>query len=178
VPAAVTELFFLLQLIGAIGGAEAGFVIGKNQFGFGAALVAGVIGIVVGFAIGTMPSLLGWFLWDYLGITKAKTDTLRAKVKNGMTNGYYAIEGWIAELVLRGEAVESFWPEVLSLLRSEGRRNSYGERYYGWENLNIWFPRIARLINKFDPNAPPNVRQELLAKIENAIPCADPLPRD
>jgi hypothetical protein len=171
--------FGLLQACATIYVPVIGFIVGKSKFGLTVGVISGILGIAVGYVVGTAPLWLGWLIWDYFGIRKRKTGVLKSKLKNVLNGGYYfEIDQWIAELVIRGEPVESFWPDVLSLLRSEMRRNSYGERYYGWKNLKIWFPRIAILINGFDPNAPPAKRREYLAKIENTLPCAEPIPRE
>ena len=172
-------LFGIFQMIGSVIAAEGGFMVGRSQSGLTVGIIYGVIGVAAGYVLGTVPLWLTWYSSDYLGIRKAKTEMLHAKIKNVLKRGYYfKTASWIAELVLRGEPVESFWPDVLSLLQSEGRRDSYGERYYGWENLNIWFPGIAQRIEGFDPNGPPELRQEYVAKVENMVPCADPIPQD
>jgi hypothetical protein len=122
-------LFGFFQVIGPFVGAEIGFLIGKSQLGLTAGIISGILGFPIGYVAGTAPLWLTWYLSDYLGIQKAKTEVLRAKVKSVLKGGsYFQTASWIAELVLRGDLVESYWPDALSLLKSEGRRNSYGER--------------------------------------------------
>ena len=44
------------------------------------------------------------------------------------------------------------------------------------ENLQIWFPRIAKQIKGFDPAYSVESCRQYIRRIENAEPCAAPLP--
>ena len=103
-----------------------------------------------------------------VGLTS--TQRLRKKLQTEQ----YLADRLIAEMIVRGEPAESFWPFVLSSLQSD----SFYERYHGWVNLNIWFPRIAKQIEGFEPNAPTERCRNDVMKIENVEPCAAPLPRE
>jgi hypothetical protein len=98
------------------------------------------------------------------------TESLRKKLH---TESFFS-DRLIAEMIVRGESVESFWPYILSLLQS----SSFFERAYGWDNLNVWFPRIAKEIEGFEPQAPTERCREYVMRIANVEPCAAPLPRD
>jgi hypothetical protein len=161
-------LFDLIHVAGMLGGAGVGLTMGGREFGAAGAVVGGVLGLVVGHVLGIAPWCICWAAFR-LSIKRAPTERLRERLKTE----YYVSHLLIAEMVVRGEPAESFWPYVLSSLRSD----SFAERHSGWKNLNIWFPRMAKQIEGFRPQAPAETCREYVAKIENAEPSTAPLPR-
>ena len=162
-------LFDLIQGISIGGGAWLGFTTGRREFGVAGALLGGILGLVVGQFVGIAP----WYVfWTGFRLTCkfSSIERLRRKLKTD----YFMADRLIAEMIVRGEPAESFWPFVLSLLRSD----SFPERHSGWENLNIWFPRIAKQMEGFTPHAPTETCSRYVKKIENVEPCAAPLPRE
>ncbi len=163
-------LFDLLQVMGVIGGAWIGLTKGAKESGLAGAILGGVLGLVIGYFVGLAPTWVFWVVFDYLGIRKRRTEPLKKRLAKDHGFAFRLI----AELVLRGEPAESFWPFILLLLQSD----SVSERYSGWENLNIWFPRIAKQIEGFTPHEPTEKCREYVKKVENVQPRAEPLPRE
>ena len=92
---------------------------------------------------GPLTLILGWGMIDLQlmfptrGILRFQLKRASVeKLKQDLEEQYYVAHLLIAELIRRGEAVEQFWPYVLSLLKSD----SDDKRRFGWHNLNIWFP--------------------------------------
>jgi hypothetical protein len=166
-------LFDVFQVNGIVLGTYVGCVAGNRACGVLGAIAIGAFGGVIGNFVGNTPVCITWILSDYCGIRRTRTEVLRRRL-DGLKSecGFYA-EQLIAEMVLRGEPAESFWPNVLSLLRSPFPDNSHG-----WDNFNLWFPRIARQVHGFCPYDPPDRCRECVLKIENIEPCAAPLPRE
>jgi hypothetical protein len=190
-------LFDLIQLGGMIGGTWVGFTIGSRGFGGTGTVTGGILGLIVGHFLGITPwcpswavlgavtavtgGILGLIVGHFLGITPwylcwgvitlqiklTTTEGLRKKLQTE----HYMSDRFIAEMIVRGEPVKSFWPYILSSLRSD----SFYERYHGWVNLNIWFPRIAKQIEGFSPEDSMEWCRKYITKIENAEPNAAPL---
>jgi hypothetical protein len=160
-------IFDLFQVLAMGGGLWFGVKTGDRGFGAAGAVVGGVLGLVVGHFVGVGPIHFFWVVFRLLD-KLTPTEMLRKKL---LTEHYIAYR-LIAEMIVRGEPAESFWPFVLSALQSD----SFYERYHGWENLNLWFPRIAQQIEGFDPNAPTERCRKYVTKIENVEPSAAPLP--
>ncbi len=164
-------LFDLMHVGGIIGGIWVGITMGDRISGVTAAVIGGILGFVAGhFVGGIVPWYIGWVVFDLLGIRRRRTEVLR----NRLQTGQYMADRLIAEMIIRGEPVESFWPYILSSLRSD----SFYERAQGWDNLEVWFPRIAKQIEGFRPQDSVEACRRYVAKIENAEPCAAPLPRE
>ncbi len=162
-------VFDLIQLIGLAVGAWLGFTTGSKAFGVASALLGGILGLVVGQFVGLAPYYIFWagerLTWKFSSIER-----LRRKLKTD----YFMADHLIAEMIVRGEPAESFWPFILSLMQSR----SFPERYSGWENLNIWFPTIAKQMEGFTPDGPTEMCRRYVKKIENVEPCSAPLPRE
>ncbi len=161
--------FDLLQLLGILAGIATGLSIGHACFGWVGAAVGGVLGLLAGYLVGRLPWLIAWGIFRFR-IKSTSTERLRKRLETQ----YFISHLLIAEIVVRGEPAESFWPYVLSLLRSD----SSDQRRFGWQNLRIWFPRLAKQAEGFNPEDPVEKRSEQLRKIEGAEPCAEPLPRE
>ena len=128
-------IFDFLHVIGIILGAWIGFKLGRGLLGVFGALSGSGLGLVVGYFVGQVPWYLAWAVFE-IALRRASTERLRKRLQTE----HFIAHLLIAELIVRGEPVESFWPYILPLLQAD----SFYERYHGWENLNIWFPRIAR----------------------------------
>ncbi len=161
-------LFDMFQVMGIGGGAWLGIQTGSRVFWVAGAVVGGIIGLVIGQTVGLSP----WYLfWVVIRLHDKMTSTQRLREK--LRTEYYIAERLIAEMVVRGEPAESFWPYVLSLLNSD----SFFERAAGWENLKIWFPRIAKEIEGYNPQSPATICRRYVMKIEHSEPSAAPLLR-
>ena len=160
-------LFDMMQIYGIVGGGWLGITMGTKEFGIAGTIVGGMLGFVVGHFLGVAP---WWICWAVFRLNDKLTST--ARLKNKLQTEHFHVAQLIAEMIVRGESVESSWPYILSSLRSD----SLSERHCGWENLQIWFPSIAKQIKEFDPANPVERCREYVTKIESAEPCAAPLP--
>lgn len=156
-------LFDLLQWATALGLMAGLSLVGQANYGWLGAISGGVLGFVGGSILGRVPWMLSWSSYR-LHLKRSSTEKLMSELKEQ----YYVSHLLIAELVVRGEPVEQFWPYILSQVQSE----SSDQRRLGWHNLNIWFPRLAAQIEGFDPHASIEERKEKLKTIENAEPDA------
>lgn len=162
-------LLDLIQAISIVVGASLGFTTGRREFGVTGALLGGILGLVVGQSVGIAP----WYVF-WAGFRLTYKFNSIGRLRRKLKTDYFMAERLIAEMIVRGEPAESFWPFILSLLRSD----SFPERYSGWKNLNIWFPRLAKQMEGFTPHGPTEMRSRYVKKIENLEPCAAPLPRE
>lgn len=162
-------IFDFIQVIGIIIGAWIGFKWGRGSFGLFGALGGGGLGLVVGYFVGQVPWYLAWVVFE-IALRSASKERLRKRLQTE----HFIAHLLIAELIVRGEPVDSFWPYIMSLLQAD----SFYERYHGWENLNIWFPRIAKEIEGFDPSVSVERCRKHLVEITNVEPCAEPLSFD
>jgi hypothetical protein len=162
-------LFDLLKWCVALGLMISGALIGHAEFGWFGAIGGGVLGFVGGGILGRIPWLISWG-WYRLHLKRSTTDKLKAE----LAERYFVSHLLIAELVVRGEPVEQFWPYILSLVKSD----SSDRRHFGWHNLNIWFPRLAAQVHGFDPHALTEACREKLKAVEEAEPDAAPLPSE
>ena len=158
-------LFDVLQWGAAFGGMLYGVRVGA-RFGWVGVIGGGLVGFVGGSILGRVPWVIsrGWYRWH---LKRTSTEELKSELKEQ----YYVSHLLIAELVIRGEPVEQFWPYVLSQVRGEFS----DERRFGWENLRIWFPRMAQQVEGFDPCASTEACREKLKAIEAAEADARPL---
>ena len=154
-------LFDFIQATSIAGGAWLGFGTGSKAFGAAGALLGGILGLVIGQFVGMAP----WYVW-WAGFRLTCKFSSIERLRRKLRTNYFMADRLIAELIVRGEPAESFWPLVLSLLRSE----SFPERYSGWKNLNIWFPRIAKQMEGFTPHRSTEVCSRYVKKIENVEP--------
>jgi hypothetical protein len=164
------NLFDMLHVGGIVAGIWIGITTGNRTGGVIGAMIGGILGSVVGHFAGIAPWHAFWAI-GRLNTKLTSTERLRKKLQ---TDQFQA--AWlIAEMIRRGEPVESFWPWILSLLESD----SFYERAHGWDNLNIWFPRIAKQIDGlYSPQTPTARCKKYVTRIRNAEPCAAPLPSD
>ncbi len=80
-------LFGFFQSIAIINGPIIAFMVGRSKFGLTGAVIAAVLGIPIGYIVGTAPMWLMWLSAYYYGIRKAKTEVLKAKLKNVSKSG-------------------------------------------------------------------------------------------
>lgn len=131
---AMFTIFHLLELAGAFAGFAVGVILGYGWFGW----LGGVLGGAVGYFAGCIPGRVP------LAISSAmlKRDLKRCDVvtlRTRLAREYYISHLIIAELVVRGEPIESFRDHISDLLCSA----SSDRRRFGELNLQIW-PETAQ----------------------------------
>ena len=97
--------FDLLQLLGILAGIATGLSIGHACFGWVGAAVGGVLGLLAGYLVGRLPWLIAWGIFRFR-IKSTSTERLRKRLETQ----YFISHLLIAEIVVRGEPAESFWP--------------------------------------------------------------------
>jgi hypothetical protein len=127
-------IFHLLELTGAFAGLAVGLIFGHGWFGWLGVILGGAVGFFAGRILGRVP----------LAISSAmlKRDLKRcdvATLRSRLDQEYYISHLIIAELVVRGEPIESFRDYVSELLRSD----SPDRRRFGELNLQMW-PETAQ----------------------------------
>ena len=161
----MVTLFDMLQWIGALAGA----VIGSVRFDRPGAVGGAIVGFFLGAIVGRIPFAIAWSCFRFR-VKRRSIDRL----KQDLEQQYFVSHLLIAELVVRGEPVEQFWPYILSLLGSD----SSDERRFGWANLQLWLPRLAARIEGWNPHDSAAKCREQLRAIEDAEPDAGPLPSE
>ncbi len=152
------RFFHVFELCGAFIGLGSGFVIGQKLFGWVGAIVGSGIGFYCGLVVGRLPQVIvGAMLKQKL----KRSDT--ATLKRRLENEYFISHLIIACLVVRGEPVEQFRKYIFSLLNSD----SWDKRRFGWTNLKIWFPELAKRIGSFNPKDSSELCKEKLKTILN-----------
>jgi len=127
-------IFHLLELIGAVFGVVAGAAIGQRWLGWVGVILGAVAGFFVGRTIGRVPyAIAGEMLKRDL--KRCDVATLRSR----LDREYYISHLIIAQLLIRGEPIESFREYVSELRRSD----SADRRRFGEQLLRIW-PEIAQ----------------------------------
>jgi hypothetical protein len=159
-------LFDLLQWTTALGLMIGLALLGQAKLGWLGAIGGGVLGFVVGSILGRIPLMMSWASY-HRHLKRSSTEQLKSELKEQ----YFVSHLLIAELVVRGEPVEQFWPYILSQVQSE----SSDQRRFGWRSLNVWFPRLAQQVEGFDPYASTDMCREKLKALEKAVPDAAPL---
>ena len=129
----VITLFDIFRLAATVAGAIVGHRIG---FGVGGT-VAGIAGVAVGAALGRVVGRLPFtvsFAWLQRSLKRASTPELRAS----LDEDYCISHLIIAELIQRGEPVESFREVVMAQLASA----SPDVRRFGRGNARAWFHEL------------------------------------
>ena len=151
-------------LTGILGGAAAGALTavgaihGFDTYGWMGGIGGGILGFIVGTLVGGSPWFIGSTRMQW-HLNRTSTEKLKTELLDGKS---YFPHIWIDELVKRGERVEQFWPYILSLLES----NDSEERHQGRSNLSMWFPRLFKYVEGFDPDESTEVCREKLKGIE------------
>lgn len=134
-------IFHLFTFVCLCGGLIIGFYFGASSFGWFGGVIGAILGALFGLVCGRIPYLLSSSLMRR-SLSQLDTKTLKIRLKNE----YYISPIIIPELLRRGESIELIKDLILFQLLSE---NS-SERQFGLQNLNRWFPTIAKKIEPFD----------------------------
>ena len=134
-------IFHLFSFCGSCAGIVYGAVLGFSHFGSAGAVLGGIIGLFLGYIVGRIPLGIASML---LGRNLNKTST--EQLKSRIQDEFYITHILIAELAKRGENVEQFFPHVIELLRSSEK----DKVRHGIQNLQIWFPRMANSVTRYD----------------------------
>ncbi len=140
-------LFDAIQLFGPAGGAGAGLTVGYKSFGIAGGIAGALLGLALGAILGRLPLVLAT-RWIRRDLKRSTTSNLRERIKSE----YYLSVWIIAELVVRGEPVESFREAVRAQLDSPNA----DERRFGLANAEIWFPEMAGRQPSASQTAPPS----------------------
>ena len=122
--ATMFTIFHLFELMGAVFGIVAGAAAGKVWFGWVGLVLGGVTGFFVGGVLGRLPyAIAGEILKRNL--KRCDVATLRSR----LDREYYISHLIIAQLLVRGEPIESFRDYVAGLRRSDSPdRRRFGEQ--------------------------------------------------
>jgi hypothetical protein len=128
-------------LLGALVGIAAGILLGRRWFGSTGMILLGLTGLFVGFYTGRLPYLIA--LQALMrNIQRSDAATLRLR----LDKEYYISHLIIAELLLRGENIDSFRHHISGLVNSDSAKR----RRFGREILRIW-PDAAQPLDSSDP---------------------------
>jgi hypothetical protein len=122
-------------------GVAAGVAVGRRWFGWVGIIVGAVLGLLLGYCLGKLPYLIA-VQTLIRNLHRCDTATLRSRLEKE----YYISHLIIAELLLRGETIESFQGYVSGLVLSD----SPDRRRFGKEVLRIW-PATAQPPAEPDP---------------------------
>lgn len=127
-------MFDILQFAGVVAGALLGYSLGTGIGGAVGGVLGAIAGIVVGWLVGRLPfAVSSWSLRRSL--RRASVTDLRSRLEQE----YFISHLIIAELVTRGEPVESFRSVVEHQLASQ----SADVQRFGRANAQLWFPELA-----------------------------------
>jgi hypothetical protein len=128
-------IFHVFEFMGALAGFVAGATVGRMWLGWAGALLGGVAGFFIGHLIGRFPYAIAAEMLQR-NLRRCDVATLRSR----LDREYYISHLIIAELVFRGERIESFGDYISGLLGSD----SPDRRRFGELILRIW-PETAQL---------------------------------
>ena len=137
----MVTLFHLLPLCGAGVGLAHLAQQGNERFGTTGAIIGGVIGALLGYFAGGIPWMLSSFFYRRC-LKRSSTEELKRKVHKETHVAHLLI----AELAVRGENVDDFFPDIIDMLRSEAA----DIRMNGIRNLQIWFPKMSDRFEQLD----------------------------
>ena len=127
-------MFDILQFGGVIAGAVFGYRLGAGFGGTVGGVLGSIAGIAVGWTVGRLPFVVS--LWSLRrSFNRASVADLRSRLERE----YFISHLIIAELVTRGEPVESFRSVVEHQLASQ----SADVQRFGRANAQVWFPELA-----------------------------------
>lgn len=98
-----------------------------------------------------------WYLWINLKLSDS------SKLKKRLEKEFFISHLIISELVVRGEDAEQFKDYTLNLLQSEYSN----QRRFGWYNLNIWFPELAKKLEFYDCENPTEEHKLKISEFRN-----------
>jgi hypothetical protein len=122
-------------------GIAAGVAVGRRWFGVVGMIVGALLGLFIGFLVGKIPYIIA-VQTLVRNLHRCDAVTLRSR----LNQEYYISHLIIAELLLRGETIESFRGYVSGLLLSD----SPDRRRFGKEVVRIW-PDAAQPPAEPDP---------------------------
>jgi hypothetical protein len=125
----IFTIFHVFELLGALVGIAAGATGGRRWFGWVGIIVGAVLGLFLGFLAGKLPYLIA-VQTLIRNLHRCDAATLRSR----LDQEYYISHLIIAELLIRGEPIESFRDHISGLLLSD----SPDRRRFGNEVLRIW----------------------------------------
>lgn len=151
-------IFHLFRILGLLSGCVFGIRFGFEFYGWRGAIIGSLLGALIGIFIGNLPFFVGtWYLWINLKLSDS------SKLKNRLETDFFISHLIIAELVIRGEDTEQFKDYVLNLLQSEYSN----QRRFGWHNLNIWFPELAKNLEYYDSENPTDEHKSKILEFRN-----------
>jgi hypothetical protein len=127
-------MFDILQFAGVVGGAVFGYRFGAGIGGTVGGILGSTVGIAVGWIAGRLPFVVS-FWWLRRSLKRASVANLRSRLERE----YFISHLIIAELVTRGEPVESFRLTVEHQLASQ----SADVQRFGQTNAQLWFPELV-----------------------------------
>jgi len=126
--------FDILQFAGVVAGAAFGYRLGAGIGGRVGGVVGLIVGIAVGWIVGRLPFVVS--LWSLRrSLERASVADLRSRLERE----YYISHLIVAQLVMRGEPLESFRSIVEQQLASE----SADVQRFGRANAQMWFPELV-----------------------------------
>ena len=144
-------IFHLLELFGASLGLVTGASLGHERFGWVGGVAGAVIGLFAGLILGRLPFVIGFVVLRG-NLKRCDVATLRSR----LDSQYFISHLIIAELVVRGEPVESFRDYVFGLVHSDCLdRQAFGEH-----NRRLWFPDAEQPSGGSSGSAPTGPRQD------------------
>ena len=126
-------LFTILQCTGLLVGALVGYRVGHGTAGNLGAIVGVIAGIAVGWVVGRLP-----FTITFRSLLRSLRSASSPALRSRLGREYFISHLIIAELVNRGEPVESFRPLVVEQLNSK----SPDVQRFGRGNAKRWFPEL------------------------------------
>jgi hypothetical protein len=129
----VITLFDILQYTGLLVGALIGYAFGHGTAGNLGAVVGVIAGITVGWVVGRLP-----FTVTLRSLLRSLRSAISPTLRSRLDREYFISHLIIAELVNRGEPVESFRPVVVAQLNSK----SPDVQRFGRGNAKRWFPEL------------------------------------
>jgi hypothetical protein len=124
----------VLQFAGVIAGAVAGYRLAAGVGGMAGGVPGAIGGLAVGWIAGRLPfAAASW--WLRRSLKRATVTDLRSRLERE----YFISHLIIAELVTRGEPVQSFRSVVERQLVSQ----SADVQRFGRANARLWFPELA-----------------------------------
>lgn len=151
-------IFHIFRIIGLLFGFVFGIRFGFDFYGWRGAIIGSILGALIGIFVGNLPLFVGnWYLW----ITLKLSDS--SKLKKRLEKEFFISHLIIAELVVRGENTEQFKDYALNLLQSEYSN----QRRFGWHNLTIWFPELAKNLESYDCENPTDEHKLKILEFRN-----------
>lgn len=122
-------IFHLFGLMGAVFGIVAGAAVGKVWLGWLGLVLGGIAGFFAGVTLGALPYVIAGEILKR-DLRRCDVATLHSR----LDVEYYLSHLIIAQMLTRGEPIESFRDYVAELLRS----NTPDRRRIGEQLLRIW----------------------------------------